>query len=85
MRCIAGDIAPTSGEILLGGRPVPAGPGRGGPAAASRVVWQDLALCDNLDVASNLLLGRERRRQLLSDVRMHADAAAAAGRAAASR
>jgi ABC-type sugar transport system ATPase subunit len=23
------------------------------------VVWQDLALCDNLDVASNLFLGNE--------------------------
>jgi signal transduction histidine kinase len=39
------------------------------------VVWQDLALCDNLDIASNLLLGRERRRHLLSDTRFHAAAA----------
>jgi signal transduction histidine kinase/ABC-type multidrug transport system ATPase subunit len=74
VRCVAGDIAPTSGSIVLDGRPVPAH-----PVAATRrgvsVVWQDLALCDNLDVASNLLLGRERRRQLLSDTRFHAEAA----------
>ena len=73
VRCIAGDIAPTSGVIALDGRPVHAG----APAAARRgvsVVWQDLALCDNLDIASNLLLGRERRRQLMSDIRFHADA-----------
>ena len=74
VRCIAGDIAPTSGVVVLDGRQVPAD-----PLAAKRrgvsVVWQDLALCDNLDVASNLLLGRERRRQLLSDIRMHSDAA----------
>src|SRR6266481_6372697 len=38
------------------------------------VVWQDLALCDNLDIAANLMLGRERRRQLRSEVRMHTDA-----------
>src|SRR5579875_529816 len=72
---LAGEIAPTSGQILLGGRPLPPDP----LSAARRgvgVVWQDLALCENLDIASNLLLGRERRRQLLSDVRMHADAAA---------
>ena len=47
VRCIAGDIAPAGGEIMLGDRSVPAD-----PAAASRrgisVVWQDLALCDNL-------------------------------------
>ena len=50
VRCIAGDIAPTSGVIALDGRPVPPG-----PLAAKRrgisVVWQDLALCDNLDIA----------------------------------
>jgi signal transduction histidine kinase/ABC-type branched-subunit amino acid transport system ATPase component len=75
VRCIAGDIAPTSGRILLSGKPVLAEPlsvARQGVA----VVWQDLALCDNLDVASNLLLGRERRRHLLSDTRFHAAAAA---------
>ena len=75
VRCLAGDIAPSSGEILLAGKPLPADP----LTAARRgvgVVWQDLSLCDNLDIASNLMLGRERRRQLMSDVRMHADAAA---------
>jgi signal transduction histidine kinase/ABC-type multidrug transport system ATPase subunit len=79
VRCIAGDIAPTSGQILLSGRPLPAGP----LAVARRgvgVVWQDLSLCDNLDIASNLLLGRERRHQLRSDVRLHADASAVLSR-----
>jgi signal transduction histidine kinase/ABC-type multidrug transport system ATPase subunit len=79
VRCLAGDVAPSSGEILLGGRPLPAD-----PVTASRsgvgVVWQDLSLCDNLDIASNLLLGRERRRHLLSEVRMHADASAVLAR-----
>jgi signal transduction histidine kinase/ABC-type multidrug transport system ATPase subunit len=73
VRCIAGDIPLTSGVIALDGKPVPAGP----PAARRRgvsVVWQDLALCNNLDIASNLLLGHERRRQLMSDTRFHADA-----------
>jgi signal transduction histidine kinase/ABC-type branched-subunit amino acid transport system ATPase component len=75
VRCIAGDIRPTSGEIVLDGRPASRDPlavARQGVA----VVWQDLALCDNLDVAANLLLGRERRRHLLSDFRFHAAAAA---------
>src|SRR5215472_3863346 len=75
LRAIGGDIKPTSGEIMLRGRALPADP----QAVARRgvgVVWQDLSLCDNLDIASNLLLGRERRRQLFSDIRMHADASA---------
>jgi signal transduction histidine kinase/energy-coupling factor transporter ATP-binding protein EcfA2 len=38
------------------------------------VVWQDLALCDNLDIAANMLLGRERRWFLLSDTRQRAAA-----------
>src|SRR5215468_4113677 len=76
VRCLAGDMAPTSGEVLMAGRPLPADP----LTAARRgvgVVWQELSLCENLDIASNLLLGRERRRHLLSDIKMHADASAA--------
>jgi signal transduction histidine kinase/ABC-type multidrug transport system ATPase subunit len=75
VRCLAGDIAPSSGEILLGGRPLPADPVTAAKHGVG-VVWQDLSLCDNLDIASNLLLGRERRRHLLSEVRMHTDASA---------
>jgi signal transduction histidine kinase/ABC-type multidrug transport system ATPase subunit len=75
LRALGGDIKPTSGEIMFRGRALPADP----QAVARRgvgVVWQDLSLCDNLDIASNLLLGRERRRQLFSDVKMHSDASA---------
>jgi ABC-type multidrug transport system ATPase subunit/signal transduction histidine kinase len=74
VRCISGDMVPDTGRILVGGRPVTSRPG----AMARRgvaVVWQDLALCDNLDVASNLLLGTESRL-LLSESRFHAKAAA---------
>src|SRR6266566_5477103 len=71
VRCIAGDVVPVTGEIYLGGQRVPPD-----PAVAARqgvaVVWQDLALCDNLDVAANILLGREPRRLLFSETRLHA-------------
>lgn len=74
LRCIAGDIAPNSGEVLLAGKRVSAG-----PVAVARqrvaMVWQDLALCDNLDVAANVLLGQESRRLMLSPSRFHATAA----------
>jgi signal transduction histidine kinase/ABC-type branched-subunit amino acid transport system ATPase component len=75
VRCIAGDRAPTAGQILVSGRRLPAV-----PAAAARlgvaVVWQDLALCDNLDVAANLLLGDETGRMMRSETRSHQAAAA---------
>jgi signal transduction histidine kinase/ABC-type multidrug transport system ATPase subunit/GAF domain-containing protein len=73
VRCIGGDIEPSAGVVRLSGKVMPADPG----ALARQgigVVWQDLALCDNLDIAANLMLGREHRRQLRSDVRMHTDA-----------
>jgi signal transduction histidine kinase/ABC-type branched-subunit amino acid transport system ATPase component len=76
VRCIAGDIVPDAGEVFLAGRRVPAD-----PAGAARhgiaVVWQDLALCDNLDIAGNIMLGRESARLMLSDTRFHVAAAAA--------
>jgi len=73
IRAVAGDVTPAAGSIRVGGQPVaPA------PAAAARlgvrVVWQDLALSDNLDVAANLMLGNERRRHLFSEVALHRDA-----------
>jgi ABC-type multidrug transport system ATPase subunit len=73
IRCIAGDIAPAEGEILLDGRSVPADPGAAGRRGIS-VVWQDLALCDNLDVAGNVLLGQETSRLMFSPHRLHAAA-----------
>jgi signal transduction histidine kinase/ABC-type multidrug transport system ATPase subunit len=74
VRCIAGDVMPASGEVFFAGRRVPAD-----QAVATKqgiaVVWQDLALCDNLDVAANIMLGRERSRLLMSDTRFHTEAA----------
>ena len=74
VRCIAGAVVPASGEIYLGGRRILADPA-GAAKLGVAVVWQDLALCDNLDIASNILLGKESRRLLLSDTRFHAAAA----------
>jgi signal transduction histidine kinase/ABC-type multidrug transport system ATPase subunit len=75
VRCIAGAVVPASGEVYLGGRRIPADPAVAAKQGVA-VVWQDLALCDNLDIASNILLGKESRRLLLSDTRFHGTAAA---------
>jgi signal transduction histidine kinase len=71
-RCVAGDLLPSTGTISVNGRDLnlrDRHPDRSGVA----VVWQDLALCDTLDVAANLMLGREG--SLSSDARFHAAAA----------
>jgi signal transduction histidine kinase/ABC-type multidrug transport system ATPase subunit len=70
VRCIAGDLTGDRGRILVMGERLGSDPA----AAAAQgvaVVWQDLALCDNLDIASNLLLGRETGRLIRSDTRFH--------------
>jgi len=74
VRCVAGDLAPATGEIALEGRPVPASAGTSGRRGIG-VVWQDLELCENLDVAGNLLLGQETRRLMFSQSRFHGAAA----------
>jgi signal transduction histidine kinase/ABC-type sulfate/molybdate transport systems ATPase subunit len=74
LRCVAGDIAPAGGEILLAGEPVQPDL-RVADRRGIAVVWQDLALCDNLDVAANVLLGQESRRLIRSNWRFHAAAA----------
>jgi signal transduction histidine kinase/ABC-type multidrug transport system ATPase subunit len=70
VRCIAGAVTPAAGEIHLAGRRIAADPA-GAVRQGIAVVWQDLALCDNLDVAANILLGQESRRLMFSDTRFH--------------
>jgi D-xylose transport system ATP-binding protein len=59
VKSISGIHAVDSGEVIFEGRQVTIG----SPAAATELgiatVYQDLALCDNLDVVANLFLGQE--------------------------
>jgi D-xylose transport system ATP-binding protein len=60
VKCVAGIHPIDSGEVLFNGQPVVIN----GPTDASKlgieVVYQDLALADNLDIVQNMFLGRER-------------------------
>jgi D-xylose transport system ATP-binding protein len=60
IKCVAGIHVADAGQILWQGKPVSIT----GPKDAGRlgieVVYQDLALADNLDVVENMYLGRER-------------------------
>jgi signal transduction histidine kinase/ABC-type multidrug transport system ATPase subunit len=64
VKCIAGVLAPDAGDVWLRG-------GDGGRRGLA-VVWQDLALCDNLDVIGNIFLGREAA--LVGEEAMEAEA-----------
>jgi D-xylose transport system ATP-binding protein len=65
IKCIAGTHIPDGGEILLGGVPQHFRTPIDATRAGIETVYQDLALCDNLDVVANLFLGREEGRTLI--------------------
>ncbi len=70
VKTLAGVHQPTSGTIIFRGKPVTLTD----PSAALRLgiatVFQDLALCENLDVVANIFLGRELSPYRLDEVSM---------------
>src|ERR1700733_13700026 len=60
VKCIGGTYTIDSGEYLFEGRPVHVTSPRDSAALGIEIVYQDLALCDNLDIVQNMFLGRER-------------------------
>ncbi len=70
MKAIAGTLPLDSGELRIEGAALsPLGPHDVAQRGVS-VVYQDLALCENLDVVANLFLGRELGGALLDEVAM---------------
>src|SRR4026209_1542747 len=61
IKCIAGIHGYDSGEIVFDGKPVTIHSPKDAAKLGIEVVYQDLALCDNLDVVQNMYLGREER------------------------
>ncbi len=59
-KCIAGIYEPDHGEMLWQGQPVRIRSPREAAALGIETVYQDLALCENLDIVQNMFLGRER-------------------------
>jgi len=67
IKSIAGIHEPDAGEIIWEGMPVRIQDPSDSAALGIEVVYQDLALCDNLDVVQNMFLGRERLRNGMLD------------------
>jgi D-xylose transport system ATP-binding protein len=68
VKAIAGINPPDSGTILFEGEPVNIREANDAVNLGIATVYQDLALCDNLDVVENLFLGREERASGASGV-----------------
>jgi ABC-type sugar transport system ATPase subunit len=59
IKTISGLWGPDEGEILWQGRPVRLHGPKDAEALGVRTIYQDLALCDNLDIVQNMFLGHE--------------------------
>ena len=67
IKCIAGIYIPDSGECHFEGKKVTISGPRDATALGIEVVYQDLALCDNLDIVHNMFLGREKKSGITLD------------------
>jgi len=67
IKTIAGLWEPDEGEILWEGRPLRLHSPKDAEALGITTIYQDLALCDNLDVVQNMYLGHEPLKHGLLD------------------
>jgi ABC-type sugar transport system ATPase subunit len=66
IKIISGAYQADAGEIRLDGKPMLFRVPRDAMEAGIHTVFQNLSLCDNLDVASNLFLGSELQKRVLN-------------------
>jgi len=67
IKTIAGLWPPDEGELVWEGKPVHFHGPHDAEVAGITTIYQDLALCDNLDIVQNMFLGHERLRHRLID------------------
>lgn len=78
IKCIGGSYPMDSGEYFFEGRPVAVHSPREASELGIEIVYQDLALCDNLDIVQNMFLGRESHAgPILDEIAMEKAAAGA--------
>jgi simple sugar transport system ATP-binding protein len=63
IKAISGVYPPSSGEILIEGKPVTFSSPQEARARGIETIYQDLALADNLSIGANIYLGREPMRR----------------------
>ncbi|MET0773116.1 MAG: ATP-binding cassette domain-containing protein [Candidatus Limnocylindrales bacterium] len=70
VKILSGVHPPTAGTIRLDGEPVSFGSPLDARRSGIEMIYQDLALCDDLDVTANVFLGREPKRRLVGPLRV---------------
>ena len=75
MKILTGAYQRDSGEIIIGGKPVHFKSPHESRDVGVEMIYQDFALCGNMDVGQNIFLGRWPRKGLFVDrKRMYAEA-----------
>jgi D-xylose transport system ATP-binding protein len=75
IKCIAGIYNIDDGDYFFEGNKVTVHGPRDATALGIEIVYQDLALCDNLDIVHNMFLGREDKKGMtLNEAAMEAKA-----------
>lgn len=64
VKVIAGNFAPTSGDVFISDQRMVFHKPLDAQKAGIEVVYQDLAICNNMSAASNVFLGREPTRKI---------------------
>ncbi len=65
IKAISGVYPPTSGEILIEGKPVTFSSPQEARELGIETIYQDLSLADNLTIGGNIFLGREPMRKFM--------------------
>ncbi|GAA2685936.1 MULTISPECIES: ATP-binding cassette domain-containing protein [Actinoplanes] len=67
VKCVSGIYPIDAGTVTFDGKQVSIHSPREAADLGIEVVYQDLALCDNLDIVQNMFLGREKTRGIVLD------------------
>ena len=65
VKILAGDLEPSAGQVLIDGEEVHFRHPRDAKEKQIETIYQDLALCENLDIMENVFLGHESYRNPL--------------------
>src|SRR3972149_2424692 len=70
IKMVSGVYVPDGGQIFFDGKDVTFASPRAARDLGIETIYQDLALAENLDVGSNIFLGREKIRKVLGFIKV---------------
>ena len=70
MRSVSGDVIPSKDSLMIEGASPAGYPPKRASQLGMEMVYQDVALCDNLEIYGNLFLGKELARHSLPKLKV---------------